>query len=198
MANTSSTGGYLTPAGSALPAQDADLDDLMQAVVVGITGLDGAMVRPRWQPVAAKMPEPDTDWCALGVTVEDADAGPAIIHSSAGAGSDTYIRHENIQVLASFYGPHGMSYASQLRDGIAIPQNTESLRATDTSVVIGGETIRAVPELINQQWLRRYDLVLNFRRKVTRTYAVQNITSVAGRLIDDTGHVNEPLTVTGP
>ena len=47
---TSATGGYLvaTPPVSG----GLDLDVIWQGFVAGVTGLDGAMVRPAWQPVS--------------------------------------------------------------------------------------------------------------------------------------------------
>lgn len=125
--------------------------------------------------------------------VQTADAGPSINHDPAGFGEDHYQRHEDIEVLASFYGPHSMSYAATFRDGVAIPQNCEGLNADGISFVESGP-IRGVPELINQQWIRRYDLIARFRRMVSRTYAVQNVLLADVHLIDDT-HVDELIHV---
>ena len=35
----------------------------------------------------------------------------------------------------------------------------------------------AAPDLLNQQWVRRYDLRIRLRRKIERTYPVLNILS---------------------
>jgi hypothetical protein len=185
----SSTGGYLQPAVTSPPLEDDALTAIFQQMIVGITGLPGNMVRPRWQPNPPKQPEPTVNWCALGIAVQTLDDGPAIVHSGAGNGSDTYIRHEQIDVLASFYGPNAMQYAQQLSDGLAIPQNLEQLKAQDMNSVDTGQ-IRAAPDLINEQWIRRYDLELTFRRKITRSYAVLNILTAQGTVQTD--------TVTGP
>jgi hypothetical protein len=181
MANDSSTGGYLSPAVASPPHEDDALTAIFQQMIVGITGLPGSMVRPRWQPTVPKQPEPTVNWCALGITVQALDDGPTIIHNGAGNGSDTYIRHEQIDVLASFYGPNAMQYAQQLADGLAIPQNLEQLKAQDMNSVDTGE-IRAAPDLVNEQWIRRYDMQLTFRRKITRSYAVLNILSAQGTI----------------
>ncbi|MEL6237006.1 MAG: hypothetical protein AAFO57_00055 [Pseudomonadota bacterium] len=189
MANDSSTGGYLSPAVASPPLEDDALTAIFQQMIVGITGLPGNMVRPRWQPNPPKQPEPFTNWCALGIAVQTLDDGPAITHNGAGNGSDTYIRHEQIDVLASFYGPAAMQYAQLLSDGLAIPQNLEALKAQDMNNVDTGP-IRAAPDLINEQWIRRYDVELTFRRKITRSYAVLNILSAQGTV--------QTNTVTGP
>lgn len=175
MANTSATGGYLAPTAPVPPEDDA-LDDLLQALVAGVTGLPGAMVRPRWQSTVPKQPEPSVNWCALGVDVQENDASPAIQHDPDGDGSDTYIRHQDIELLCTFYGPAAKGYAQRLADGLAMPQNSEQLGLNDMAFVSAGE-IRAAPDFVNQQWVRRYDIKLALRRKITRTYPVLNLLS---------------------
>jgi hypothetical protein len=189
--NDSSTGGYLSPAVASPPLEDDALTAIFQQMIVGITGLPGSMVRPRWQPNPPKQPEPTVNWCALGISVQTPDDGPAIVHNGAGNGSDTYIRHEQIDVLASFYGPGAMQNSQLLSDGLAIPQNLEQLKAQDMNSVDTG-AIRAAPDLINEQWVRRYDLELTFRRKITRSYAVLNILTAQGTV--QTQNVTAPIT----
>lgn len=176
MANTSATGGPLAPAVASPPLDDDALDDLLQELVAGVTGLPPSLVRPRWQPVVPKQPEPGTDWCAIGIPHQENDAGPVIQHDPAGEGSDTYIRHQEIELLCTFYGPHAKGYAQRLADGMAIPQNSEQLGAADMRF-IAASGIRAAPDFVNQQWVRRYDLTLTLRRKITRTYPVLNLLS---------------------
>lgn len=174
--STSATGGYLTPI-SALPIEDAALDDAFTEAVEGITGLPGDMVRPRWQPKPPKMPAPAVDWCAIGVADDDSTPGyPYIAHDGAAGGSSTQSTAEQMTVLASFYGPNARSFVKLLRDGLFIGQNQEQLKLTGLYFVTTGK-ITAVPELIDAQWYRRYDLPLYFRRTVARTYAILNIES---------------------
>ncbi len=176
MSNTSATGGYLTPATLTPPLADLDLDAEFQKLVVGITGLAGQYVRPRWQPVAPKQPEPTVDWCAISVTKITPDDGPVYLHDPTANGSDHMIRHEEINVMATFYGPNAQRFALLLRDGCMLPQNNESINNVGLSFV-NSEAILPVPELVNQQWIRRYDIRLNFRRVVRRDYAILNLLS---------------------
>jgi len=192
MANDSSTGGYLLPADAPAP-EDAELDALLQAAVRDITGLPGSLVRPRWQPNPPKQPEPSVDWCAIGVMVQTPDDGPALLHQPDGSGATRLERHVDIEVLATFYGPRASAYASRLRDGLGIPQNLEALRASALAFVSAG-AVRAIPEFWNQQWIRRYDLPLLLRRKVTRIYPIRNIVAADIHLFDDT-HIDEVITV---
>ncbi|WP_079218929.1 hypothetical protein [Herbaspirillum robiniae] len=173
---TSATGGYLVPAVASPPLEDAELDAQLQKLIVGVSGLAGQMVRPRWQPTVPKQPEPTVNWCAFGVVRQRNDAGPAIQHEPDGEGQDRYIRHQDLSLLCSFYGPSGKGYAQALADGLTIPQNNEAIGALDMRF-IDADDIFGVPELVNQQWIRRYDLNIRLRRKITRTYAVLNLLS---------------------
>ncbi|MBN3822350.1 hypothetical protein G3O00_01800 [Burkholderia sp. Ac-20384] len=172
----SSTGGYLAPSVDAPPAEDDALDDLVHDLIAGITALPPDLVRPRWQPTVPKQPEPGTDWCAFGVQEQEPDAGPAIQHDGTGDGSDTYVRHQDLDVMCTFYGPRAKGYAQRIADGLAIPQNREQLQLQDMAFV-GVGPIRAAPDLVNQQWVRSYDMTVKLRRKITRTYAVLNLKS---------------------
>lgn len=196
MANTSATGGYLAPTAPVPPEDDA-LDDLLQALVAGVTGLPGNLVRPRVQPTVPKQPEASVNWCALGVTVQTNDAGPAIQHNPVGDGSDTYIRHQDIELLCTFYGPGAKGFAQRLADGLAIPQNREQLGLNDMAFVSAGE-IRAAPDFVNQQWVRRHDITVTLRRKITRTYAVLNLLSARVHTHTDGSTPLDQTTDIGP
>lgn len=184
----SSTGGYLTPSDASPPLEDAALESVMQKLIVGISGLPGNMVRPRWQPTVPKQPEANENWCAFGITEREALDYPALKHDPAGF--DVYTQHFEIRLLATFYGPKGAQYASQLHDGLYVPQNAEQLKKDDIGVVEAG-SILSVPEFVNQQWIRRYDMHIVLRRKVTRIYSILNIES-AGVTV----HADTPLTTT--
>jgi len=184
MANTSATGGYLSPSVLTPPLEDDALDAEFQKAVAGITGLAGAMVRPRWQPGNPKQPEATTDWCAIGIATQTPDATPHIQHTGAGNGKDTLKRHEAIKLLCTFYGPNSKRNAATMRDGIQMPQNMDLLALVNIGLVNVGE-IQAVPELVNQQWIKRYDLPLMFNRQIVRDYSVLNILSADPILISD-------------
>lgn len=187
----SSTGGILTP-NTPYPADDDALDAILQALVTGITGLDPTAVRPRWQPNVPKVLNPSGNWCAIGVMSSTPDDGPWIGYDPAN-NVGPYVRHEQLEVVATFYGPLAKTNAAILRDGLAVPQNTESLRAQDMAYVSTG-AIHTAPELVNQQWVRRQDMGITLRRKVSRTYQIHNIAIAAVHLIDDTV-VNDTIIV---
>lgn len=180
MPNNSATGGYLTPSVSPAPLEGEALENVLQAAIVAISGVSASLVRPRWQPKPPKTPEATVDWCAFGITASQRKGlGPALSHNpnaASGAGVDTLRRNEDIDVLLSFYGPNSAGVAARVADGFAIPQNTEVLK-TNLMSFINSDTIRQVPELINEQWVKRQDLPLHFRRRIVREYAVLNIAS---------------------
>lgn len=187
MPNDSSTGGYLVPVAPSPPLEGSDLDAVLQQYVVGVTGLPGALVRPRWQPVVPKQPEADVTWCAIGVMRTKSDDYPAIAHDGAGEGQDNFSRHQELVVLASFYGPQAQAMAEQLRDGAYVGQNNDQLKASQMSLRGVGE-VRAAPDLVNQQWIRRYDVEISLRRKIERVYPVRNIVSAEVNIAADNGN----------
>jgi len=183
MSNTSATGGYLAPTTPA-PLDDDALDDFFAVLVCGITGLDRNLVRPRWQPEPPPEPAIGVNWCAIGVMDSEPDAGAWIRHRPAGDGSDDMQRHETLNVLASFYGPSASGNAARLRDGLALPQNREVLQLSGMGFVENGRAV-LLPDLVNQQWRRRVDLPMSFRRQVSRTYPVLNLLSAEGEIATD-------------
>ena len=184
MPNTSASGGYLSPLVATPPTEDIDLDSQFQAAVAGITGIDGQYVRPRWQSALPKQPAAGVNWCAIGVTLITPNDSPYINHVGAGEGSENYSRHEQIELSCTFYGTDSQRYAAMLRDGIAIPTNMSYLQQRGLFYIECSPIVSA-PELFNQQWIKRYDMTISFRRQVSRTYGVLNILSADPILVSD-------------
>lgn len=183
--NTSATGGVLLPAPppAPTPLEGQELNRFLQQWVVGITGLDGTMVRPRYQAEPANIPIAGDAWAAIGVTERKADTYPYVKHDPvgpAGLGADYLQRHEEFVMLCSFYdlGTNGLAdlYASLLRDGTAIPQNLEILLAANMGFVKAGDMI-AVPSFLATRWLYRMDIPITLRRQIDREYAILNVAS---------------------
>ena len=194
----SSTGGFLAPLEQL--ADDAALDLLFQPVIVGITGLDGTLVRRKGQEVPGAQPARETTWCAFAATTTQSDTNPSLVHdphADGGLGRDIELRSETIEVTASFYGPAAIGSAKILRDGLDIPQNREAMRAQGLAYV---DLVRItfVPDLQNGQMIRRGDVVFRVRRMVVRSYAIRNILSIDGAVITDVGGPAGPTTVFSP
>lgn len=199
-ANTSATGGYLRPVSTA-PAEDDALADVLQALVKGVTGLPGQMVRPRWQTIPPKQPPADVDWCGIGVlSITPVEGNISQRHIAAGFGTSESFHDVVLDVQASFYGPHSSGLANTLRDGLMIAQNREEMMRQNMALVATpGPTMKTV-ELVNTQYLNRSDISFQVRRRVARTWAIQNVLSVGGAILSDQGldepAVEQPFIVT--
>lgn len=185
MANDTSTAGFLT---SAIP-DDKALRDFFQVMIKGITGLDGTLVRPSWQPNPPKQPVNGTNWCAFGWKVVKADAN-AEIKTNLNGLAGILTRNEDLEVLATFYGSSAYGYAAILRDGLEIAQNRDTLRANGIAFK-GEDGIVHNPELINDVWYDRQDLTLKFSREINRVYGILSFEDASGLIVTDN---IDPLT----
>lgn len=203
MANTSADGGYLVPT-SPPPAADIALDKLLQQVMAGVTGLPANMVRPRTQPndpITGKpvttIPGADKDWCAVEVTDFDPDAMPAQIHVPDGVGYTILRRSARLSVLASFYGPNSDYYANLAADALCVPQNREAMRGQGLAF-LSSDTVRRVPDIVNNSNRRRSDLPMRFVQAVERRYEIRNVASLAGGIRAAGGSDAGPVVLTNP
>ncbi len=169
-----------------LPAviDDVDLDKVLQAAAAAITGLPGDLVRPRYQDNPPTRPERNVNWCAIAHMSQTPDDTPLLESVGEDPGQLQSTRHARLDVLASFYGPKGETYAEILKDGIWIPQNMEALQANEIYLQDTGAIVRA-SEKINQQWIQRYDFPLTFKRKIVRLYPVERFKTVNAHFFDD-------------
>lgn len=180
MSNNSASGGYLRPPNSAsippIPRQ-LTLGQFLQTVIVGISGIDGTLVRPKWQINPPKQPDIDQDWIGFGINVLTPDTYGFVGMDSSGATSTQ--RQEAIEVGLSIYGPNGLDVAGLIVDGFQIQQNLEALRSANMGFV---ETspVRQVPDLVNERWINRVEMAIILRRQITRTYPIVSILSASG------------------
>ena len=195
MATDSSAAGYLSPATAAVYG-DA-LDDVLHDAVVGMTGIAGSLVRPRWQPEAPQQPDFSVDWVAFGVVRTVVDVFAYEGHHAAGGGSDSVERDELLFVLHSFYGPNSHAYCERFRDGFEISQNRDVLKAAGVGLVEVGEAT-ILPALLKEKWVRRVDVTVTYRRRTSRTYAVLSLTSANGTLVTDVPATTTPIVVPNP
>ena len=173
MGNDSTTPGYLTPIGDA-PAYDEALERLISRWIRGLTGLDKSVVLPQWTDPQPEIPKNGTTWCAFGVGIVQEDSYPAFVQQT-----DTSVQQwsfESIDLNCSFYGPQGLTTATQFRDGLQVAQNNAELNAVGMTFQDCSQLMN-LPELINYQWVRRYDLHITLRRKIIRSYGVNSLLS---------------------
>lgn len=193
MTNTSAnSSGYLAPL-SAPPSYDDPFDNFLHDIVVGIAGLGATLVRPRWQPVIPKMPEPSVNWCAIGVvSEEDYSSRSTVRHDpngtivSPGDGVDKTERSCRTTALVSMYGPSAWANAALLVDGLQIEQNRYALAAAFVALIRCGPR-RMMADFANEQWVRRVDFELVMSRMILRTYPVYNLLSAHGSITSRMG-----------
>jgi len=176
MPNTSATGGYLTPTTG--PVDDQALRRFLQAMIVGVTGLTGPMVRPLWQKNPPPIPNIDVDWIAFGITEQRPDANP--FHKQ-NANNATLIRHEEFDVRCSVYGPSCQNYTGRLREAMYLAQNRENLYLAGMGLV-GFSPTTHIPELINDRWFERADITMTLRREIKREYPILNFVAAEGTI----------------
>lgn len=168
--------------------EGAALENFFHCWIVGITGMDNAVVRPSIQPEPPNIPNAYTAWMAFRFEDVSSDTYPAIIHSYVTGGTppvqigqDELQRQETFDVVCSFYdlgqGGQARSLAKLLRDGTAISQNLEPLFLAGMGFVQCFQPI-PVPSLLKSRWLYRLDMSIRIRRVIVRDYPVLDLISV--------------------
>jgi hypothetical protein len=178
--NTSATGGPLAPS-SPPPADDLELDVILQVVIAGLTGLPRDLVLPRWQPTQPRIPDVGETWVAVGVTASTPDDMPAQIHRPDGDGYTILRSFYRLDVLASFYGPKSDAYAKLTRDGLYLSQNRDFLRSSGLNL-IGFDTIRRAPDISGTQARRKSDLPFRLTQVIERQYPILNVRQASGTI----------------
>ncbi|MCD9249018.1 hypothetical protein LUS38_17575 [Escherichia coli] len=171
MSNDSTARGYLTPVGEG-PKYDEELEREISRWIRGVSGLPAKAVFSRWTDPQPLIPKNGVTWCGFGITTV-----PQPLSQSDVQVSDEQSEQwtwEQVTVICCFYGPLGSRTASTFRSGIFVEQNNAELNLSGLSLVDAG-TIYNLPELINNQWVRRYDLTITLSRKNTRTYNVRTL-----------------------
>jgi hypothetical protein len=184
--NTSATGGYILPT-STLPIQGKlTLEQFVQSVLVGISGLPGNLIRPKFQVKPPQQPEVEVNWIAFDANESIPDT--YAYETTNAQGQTINERQETLLIKCSFYGPNGLGYYKLVRDGLQMTQNLEALRAARIAFT---EISRAIhmPELINERWFSRYEAEISLRVETVRTYPVLSLLSCAGTINTDTGLV---------
>ena len=181
---TSATGGYLVQTADTLPG-GLTLEQYLQEIFVGMTGMPGTQVRPKWQKNAPTMnATPEENFMTFGVTEVRPDANSyqetKVIEGEPG--SITHMqRHEELNILCSFYGTSARTNAALLRDGFEISQNRDALRAGKMGFK-EVSFITNVNELKGQVWFQRADMNIVLRRQVDKSFSVLVLVGAEGTI----------------
>lgn len=187
--NNSSSGGYLTPTSSDGFPSGLSLTQFIQTFIVGVSGFDGTLVRPKWQVEPLKNPLGNVDWIAFAVAINNPDAY-AYVWIDQDENTNLQ-RQDRLEIQMSFYGPNAQENSSIILDGFQIPQNLEALRMVNMGYLGITPAIRG-PDLVNEKWIDRYETSLILTRQVQRVYPILSFASVAGVIhtVIDSAEVN--------
>ncbi|NRN30183.1 hypothetical protein HHJ84_18725 [Photorhabdus heterorhabditis subsp. aluminescens] len=180
MSNGSDKAGWLTPVTPG-PEYDDELEHTLHQWVCGISGLPDDKVRSRWTS-SPSPPLSEDDGCDFGITDFISDVSP-VFENQTDESTELW-RYEEIECLISFYGPNCQRYGTCFRDGLVVSQNNDELGRFGLSV---GKYTRLtfLPELINNQWVHRYDMTITLRRKVVRKYGVKSLVEAPVKFFGD-------------
>lgn len=189
--NTSASGGPLQPAPDPAPLSGKPLLVFLQNWIAPLSGLDGTLVRPRYQTEPSNIPDAGEAWMAFGfVGDEEADTFPYVTQSPDGL-TTTLQRNEQMTLLCSFYdtGVSGLAdgLSRLLRDNLAIAQNREPLLSQGFLLAYVGPRAPA-PRTLSTRWLYRVDLPVVVRCEFRRKYEVLSVLSMNGTVHTDTGY----------
>lgn len=194
MANDSSTGGYLVPTSTGSDLNDIALATFLQGVVVGITGLPGNMVRPRYQLEPPNVPDLGINWAAISRGTAKRDPFAAVIHIGAGDGDDLVVRNRTVEVLCSFYGPAAETNGELLAMGMEVAQNREAMRAAGFALVGGVGDAVIAPAQIKGKWTYRVDIGFTVRQQQQYTYPILNLEAIQATLTSDAMATTETIS----
>ncbi len=203
MPNDSSTGGYLAPSSRNYELSGfnvTDVDDkafavFLQGVVVGITGLAGSLVRPRWQVQPPVIPNFGTDWAAVGKGNVHFDPDAFIQHTPGEGETPGYSmqwRNAILDIIVSFYGQSRESNADILVMGLNMPQNREALYANGYNLVSCTD-VELGADLIQEQYLPTSVVNFQLRRLQGWTWPILDLASA--KLTVDTDSGLPPIAV---
>jgi hypothetical protein len=192
MADDSTTYGFAQPVEVNQDLTDLELRRFLQQMVVGITGLPGDKVRPRWEVEPANEPPFGVDWAAVGAVNFDPDQYPWNGQLSDTAMAEVY--HEHMDVLVSFYGPNVEKYSARLVAGLKLPQNREYLTRSGFALTSVDKPI-VVPVQRNNRWLHGVDVPIVLKRAVGYTYPIVNLEGGQIGLVIDVPPINRPIIV---
>lgn len=174
-------GAFTPPYSTNGELNDLLLDRLMQQTVAQITGLDGDLVRPRWQENPPDPPERDVSWAAVGGLTRTRPAFAFVDHHTSpinfDLSHDRVIRNQELEILASFYGPKAQANSEVFAIGIALEQNRYQLMQNGFNLILVRETVTA-PALVKNKWLRGEDVRFSLRRQQIYKYKSPNLIGV--------------------
>ncbi len=170
---------YIHPTGKPTLPLNLTLTQFVQSVIVGLSEIEGTLVRPDWQESPPTNPDIKVNWIAFGVKSSTPDANAYV--GATGAGQVYTQRHEELEVPLSLYGPDAFDTAALIRDGFQIQTNLDALRSAKMGFKETSQAIR-MPDLVNERFINRVTMSVFLRREIIRNYPVPTLLSANGTI----------------
>lgn len=190
--STSASRGYLRATNLGGELNDRALITFLQQIVVGVTGMDGTLVRPRWQPEPPNQPDFSIDWAAIGAVGRDSDV---FVYEGGNPDSHFVVRQQILRILLSFYGPNSEANTELFGMGMGLAQNREIFTRNGMGLVEVEQSTPPIPEMVNERWVYRMDTPFRVRRSQQYTYQVVSLTGAGIDIIVDEPPSQYPVVV---
>lgn len=170
---------YILPTSTTPLPGGLTLNQFIQTVLVGISGITGTLVRPSWQAEPPKQPDITVDWIAFGINLATPDANGYV--DTDEDENTVSQRHELLDIGVSIYGPLAFTTYGLIRDGFQIQPNLDGLRSANMGFVEVGPA-RQVPDFVNGRWVGRIQTNIFLRREIQRVYPILTLLSANGTI----------------
>lgn len=176
---------YITPSSTTPLPGGLTLTQFIQTVIVGISGITGALVRPKWQVEPPKQPDIATDWISFGVDASKNDVNAYVDVNTQDI--TVFQRHQILDIEISFFGPAALDTYQKLNDGLQIPTNLQALTLANMGLIEMTDG-RQMPDMLNGRFVGKILSNLFLRRQIQRVYPIPTLISAAGTIHTVTGN----------
>ena len=149
-------------------------EDVIRLYLSALTGIDKNLVRKRWLNKVGKQPELGTDWIAVGVEGVTTWETPYSDNQKI-PDIQNRISQQTLKFRASFYGLNSAELSDKAREGLCMVQNNNQLKRYGLTVQSVDDEVLHLPDLQDEQWIDRYDLIFRVGRSVSREYGIRTI-----------------------